>query len=118
LINKKQFKRNYFQKSLNNTPYLDITTLTTEENSLSVKTNYKKSIGQLFLCTSVLVLICTSLFENSQTLLVDVDSRRSVLVEIFNLVFNNTVVTSTPYNSSEMLVTVLPELVLYFNILM
>jgi len=115
---KKLFRKNYFQQSPTNTLNLNKALFAETKNSLTKRASYTRNIVQLTFSTFLFVYGSISWVGNSQVLLVDVNSRRSLLTEIFSLTFNNTVINHSLYNPSETLSTVLSELVVYFNILM
>lgn len=115
---KKKIRKNYFQQSPTNILNLNKALFAETKNSLTNRVSYIRNIVKLIFSTFLFVYVSISCVGNSQVLLVDVDSRRSVLIEIFSLAFNNTIVNHHLYNSSETLSTVLSELVVYFNILM
>jgi hypothetical protein len=118
LTSKKKFRRNYFQQSPTNTVNLNKALFLETKNSLTNRTSYIRNVVKLIFSTFLFIYVSISWVGNSQVLLVDLDSRRSVLIEIFSLAFNNTIINHHLYNSSETLSTVLSELVVYFNILM
>jgi len=115
---KKKFRRNYLQQPQTNTLNLNKALFSETKNSLTNRASCIKNVVKLIFSTFLFIYVSISWVGNSQVLLVDLDSRRSVLIEIFSLAFNNTVINHHLYNSSETLSTVLSELVVYFNILM